>query len=112
MKSDLLKFIKDYISNFFQHGGVNPRRHDDDMCLMDLPFIRFEDIQNHRPRSIDRMCFICSEDYDKDDMLCQLSRCGDIFHSDCVGKLLHRKQTSCPFCRAPIFSGLPMVSCE
>ncbi|KAI3783691.1 hypothetical protein L1987_42777 [Smallanthus sonchifolius] len=107
MKSDLLKFFKDSVFNFFRHGGFNP-----DVCLVDLPVIRFEDLQNHRPRSIDRMCFICSEDYDKDDMLCQLSRCGDIFHSDCVGKLLHRKQTSCPFCRAPIFSGLPTVPCE
>ncbi|MFS7937924.1 putative chromatin regulator PHD family [Helianthus anomalus] len=55
------------------------------------------------------MCFICSQDYNNNDVLCQLSRCGHVFHSDCVGKQLHSKQTYCPFCRTPVFAGLSHV---
>ncbi|KAK9075114.1 hypothetical protein SSX86_003433 [Deinandra increscens subsp. villosa] len=112
IKSDLLNLIRDSVAYLLGYGGVNPRFHQEDVCLVDLPIIRFEDLQNHRHRSVDRMCFICSADYDKDDVLCQLSRCGHVFHSDCVGKQLHRKQSSCPFCRSPIFSGLSPATCR
>ncbi|KAI3807633.1 hypothetical protein L1987_23565 [Smallanthus sonchifolius] len=112
IKSDLLNLIKDSVAYWFGYGGVNPRYHQEDVCLVDLPIIRFQDLHNHRQRSVDRMCFICSADYDKDDVLCQLGRCGHVFHSDCVGKLLHRKQTSCPFCRSPVFSGVSSVACN
>ncbi|KAK1431430.1 hypothetical protein QVD17_07889 [Tagetes erecta] len=106
IKSELFNLLKDFVSDLFGYGGINPRYHQEDICLVDLPIIRFEDLQNHGHRSVDRMCFICSLDYDKDDVLCQLSRCGHAFHSDCVGKRLHRKQNSCPFCRLPVFTGL------
>ncbi|XP_024969017.1 RING-H2 finger protein ATL18-like [Cynara cardunculus var. scolymus] len=111
IKSDLLNLLKDSVSDLLGYGGVNPRLHEEDVCLVDLPIIRFDDLQNRRHRSVDRMCFICSADYHKEDVLCQLSRCGHVFHSDCVGKLLHRRQTSCPFCHSPVFSGIPKVAC-
>ncbi|MFS7982982.1 putative chromatin regulator PHD family [Helianthus anomalus] len=98
IKSDLFNLL----IRFFNHQ--------EDVCLVDLPVIRFEELQNHGHRSVDRMCFICSADYDKDDVICQLSRCGHAFHSDCVGNMLHGKQTSCPFCRSPVFSGI--VGCS
>ncbi|KAK1441620.1 hypothetical protein QVD17_07660 [Tagetes erecta] len=103
IKSDLLRLIQYSVTYLLFGSG-----HQQHVCLVDLPIIRFEDLQNHRNRSVDRMCFICSDDYDKDDVLCQLSRCGHVFHSDCVGKMLHRKQTSCPFCRSPVFAGLEL----
>ncbi|KAI3783687.1 hypothetical protein L1987_42773 [Smallanthus sonchifolius] len=112
IKSELLNLIKDTVLHLLGYGGINPGYHQEDVCLVDLPVIRFEDLQNHRHRSVDRMCFICSEDYKKDDVLSQLSRCGHVFHSDCVGKRLHPKQTSCPFCRTPVFSGLSHVPCK
>ncbi|KAK9059661.1 hypothetical protein SSX86_020365 [Deinandra increscens subsp. villosa] len=83
----------------------------DHVGFVDLPIIRFGDLESLRQRTVDRMCFICSEDYGNDDVVCQLSRCGDVFHSDCVGKLLHdQKQTYCPSCRTPVFSGLSRLS--
>ncbi|KAL8233231.1 hypothetical protein R6Q57_003009 [Mikania cordata] len=98
-----MKFLKD---SFYKK--------DDEECnlsLIDLPIIRFEDLHNHRHRPVDdRMCFICSQDYHKDDVICQLSRCGHVFHSHCVAKLLNTKRNYCPFCRAPFFSGLPTSS--
>ncbi|KAL8233427.1 hypothetical protein R6Q59_019527 [Mikania micrantha] len=100
IKTQLLTLVKHSVSHLFQNAG------EDDECLVDLPIIRFEDLLNLRRRSVDRMCFICSKDYDTHDVVCQLSRCGDVFHSDCVGKLIHRKQTYCPCCRTPVFSGL------
>ncbi|KAL8199939.1 hypothetical protein R6Q57_013507 [Mikania cordata] len=91
IKSQLLTLVKHSVSHLFQNAG------EDDECLVDLPIIRFEDLLNLRRRSVDRMCFICSKDYDIHDVVC---------HSDCVGKLLHRKQPYCPCCRTPVFSGL------
>ncbi|KAL8253390.1 hypothetical protein R6Q59_037083 [Mikania micrantha] len=112
IKSELFNLINCYLSYLLGFAGVNPRYHEEDVCLLDLPIIRFEDLQNHRHRSVDRMCFICAGDYDNGDVLCQLSRCGHVFHSDCVGKRLHRNQSFCPYCRTPIFSGLPPVLCS
>ncbi|PWA77099.1 RING-H2 finger protein ATL18 [Artemisia annua] len=106
IRYELLNLIKDSFSYFMGYGGINPRYHQEDVCLVDLPIIRYDDLQIHRHTYVERMCFICSTDYDKEDVLCQLSRCGHVFHSDCVGKLLHMKRNSCPYCHAPVFSGL------
>ncbi|KAJ0440959.1 putative chromatin regulator PHD family [Helianthus annuus] len=109
----LINSLKNSVLNNFRDGRVNPHFHEDDVCMLDLPAIQFKDLQNHRPRSsIGPMCFICSKYYDKDDVVCQLSQCGDIFHSNCVGKLLNQKQTSCPFCHVPFFSGHMPVLCK
>ncbi|XP_024969016.1 RING-H2 finger protein ATL18-like [Cynara cardunculus var. scolymus] len=112
VKSELFQFLKGFIFKLFGYGGVNARFHQEDVCLVDLPIIRFQDLYNERHRSVDRMCFICSVDYQKDDVLSQLGRCGHVYHSDCVGKLLHQKQTCCPFCRSPVFSGPSPVTCS
>ncbi|KAI3757148.1 hypothetical protein L6452_04682 [Arctium lappa] len=112
IKSDLLNLLTDSVAYLLGYGGVNPRFHDEDVCLVDLPIIRFDDLNHRRHRSVDRMCFICSGDYDNGDVVCQLSRCGHVFHSDCVGKLLHRRQTRCPFCHSPVFSGMSEVPCK
>ncbi|KAI3807631.1 hypothetical protein L1987_23563 [Smallanthus sonchifolius] len=114
IKSEVLTLLKHSVSGLFGYARVESGLHheDEDVCLVDLPIIRFDDLQNLRQRSVDRMCFICSKDYNSDDVVCQLSRCGDVFHSDCVGKLLHQKETSCPFCRTPVFSGLSQAPCK
>ncbi|KAI3762073.1 hypothetical protein L1987_52496 [Smallanthus sonchifolius] len=114
IKTELLTLIKHSVSALLRYAGVDFGLHDEDedVCLVDLPIIRFEDLQNIRQRSVDRMCFICSKDYEGDDVVSQLSRCGHVFHSDCVGKRLRRKQTCCPFCRNPVFSGLSEAQCK
>ncbi|CAH1420193.1 unnamed protein product [Lactuca virosa] len=107
IKQDLLKLIKDFFFYLFRCENSTPYP-----SLVDLPVIRFEDLLDRRQRSVEEMCFVCSADYHLDDVVCQLSRCRHVFHSDCVGQLLHRKQPSCPFCRSPIFSGLSPTACK
>ncbi|KAJ0683762.1 putative chromatin regulator PHD family [Helianthus annuus] len=109
IKNELLTLLKHSISYLFRYGGVDSDLHEEHVCLVDLPIIRFQDLQNIRQRYVERMCFICLKDYDSDDVVSQLSRCGHVFHTDCVGKLLHEKETWCPFCRTPVFSGLSLV---
>ncbi|KAF5780015.1 putative chromatin regulator PHD family [Helianthus annuus] len=109
IKSELLTLLKHSISYLFRYAGVDSDLHDKQLWLVDLPIIRFEDLQSLRQRHVDRMCFICSKDYNGDDVVCLLSRCGDVFHAECVGKLLHGKENSCPYCRTPVFSGLSQV---
>ncbi|MFS7937933.1 hypothetical protein Hanom_Chr05g00433571 [Helianthus anomalus] len=41
-----LKSFKDYVFNNFRDGGVNLRRHKEDVRMLDLPTIRFEDLHN------------------------------------------------------------------
>ncbi|KAI3734643.1 hypothetical protein L6452_14117 [Arctium lappa] len=107
IRHDLLNIVTDFVFYLFRYDYTASH-----ICLVDLPIIRFEDLQNRRNRSVDGMCFMCSEDYDHDHVVCQLSRCGHVFHSDCVGELLRREQHNCPFCRSPIFSGLPKFPCK
>ncbi|PWA39944.1 RING-H2 finger protein ATL18 [Artemisia annua] len=80
--------------------------------LVDLPIIRFEDLQERTRREVEEMCFICSANYVSDDVVSQLSRCGHVFHSECVGKLIQRKQHDCPFCRSSFFSGSLAIPCK
>ncbi|KAI3496986.1 hypothetical protein L1887_39366 [Cichorium endivia] len=106
-KHELLSLFTKIFFYFFGYDHDTPYP-----SLVDLPAIRFEDLQFRRNRSVEEMCFICSADYNPDDVVCQLSRCHHVFHSDCVGQLLHQKQPTCPFCCSPIFSGLSPVACR
>ncbi|CAH1430812.1 unnamed protein product [Lactuca virosa] len=107
IKHELLSLIKDFFFYLFRCENSTPYP-----SLVDLPVIRFEDLLERRQRSVEEMCFICSADYHLDDVVCQLSRCRHVFHSDCVGQLLQRKQLSCPFCRSPIFYGISPTACK
>ncbi|KAK1421200.1 hypothetical protein QVD17_23367 [Tagetes erecta] len=105
IKSELLKLIKSSVLYVFRSDKLNLHHHQSELYAPDLPIIRFEDLQERRRREVEEMCFICSANYERDDVVCQLSRCGHVYHSECVGKLIHRKQTDCPFCRSSFFSG-------
>ncbi|KAI3517161.1 hypothetical protein L1887_16370 [Cichorium endivia] len=107
VKYELLNLITGFVFYLLRYDHDTPYP-----SLVDLPVIRFEDLNYRRNRSVEEMCFICSADYRPDDVVCQLSRCHHVFHSDCVGQLLHQKQPSCPFCRSPIFSGLSPMACK
>ncbi|PWA67723.1 RING-H2 finger protein ATL18 [Artemisia annua] len=100
------------LKNLFQHNKLELHQHESEIFMLDLPIIRFEDLQERRHREVEEMCFICSVNYERDDVVSQLSRCGHVFHTECVGKLIHRKQHDCPFCRSSFFSGCPSVPCK
>ncbi|KAL7590445.1 hypothetical protein Lser_V15G36472 [Lactuca serriola] len=107
IKHELLNLLKKFFLNLFRYDESTPHQR-----LVDLPVIRFEDLLERRQRSVEEMCFICSADYHLDDVVCQLSRCRHVFHSHCVGQLLQRRQSTCPFCHSPIFSGISPMDCK
>ncbi|PWA87392.1 hypothetical protein CTI12_AA131320 [Artemisia annua] len=106
IKHELLNLVK----NLLRYNKLDIPN--DEVFLVDLPIIRFEDLQERRHREVEEMCFICSVNYERDDVVSQLSRCGHVFHTECVGKLIHRKQHDCPFCRSSFFSGHPSLPCK
>ena len=54
----------------------------------------------------ERKCAWCQEEFTCGDQLSSLPSCGHVFHSDCIGEYMLRKNT-CPVCRQPI--ALPEV---
>ncbi|KAJ0771271.1 putative chromatin regulator PHD family [Helianthus annuus] len=112
IKTELFNLLKNSFLYIFRYDDVYLHRHESDISMMDLPIIRFEDLQERRHREVEEMCFVCSNNYEGNDVVCQLSRCGHVFHTECIGKLIHSKQADCPFCRTSFFSGLPSVSCK
>ncbi|KAB1207654.1 RING-H2 finger protein ATL18 [Morella rubra] len=73
-----------------------------------LPVARFEDLQSHSSRentnnNVDGMCSICLVEFEKEDIVSQLSRCGHVFHMNCIERWLDRNQFTCPLCRSFFF---------
>ena len=54
----------------------------------------------------ERKCAWCQEEFTNGDRLSSIPSCGHVFHSDCIGEYMLRRNT-CPFCRQPI--ALPAV---
>ncbi len=111
IKNDLLKFVQSFIFFSTIHHEYYDW-HEEQTCLLDLPIIRFGDIQARRHRSIDETCFVCSVDYENEDVVSQLSRCKHVFHTSCLQKELQRNQFSCPFCRNPAFKPSTTSPCK
>ncbi|KAK9078717.1 hypothetical protein SSX86_002774 [Deinandra increscens subsp. villosa] len=109
IRNELFNLLK---TSFLHIFGSDLHHNESDLFMVDLPIIRFQDLQERRRREVEELCFICSKNYEGDDVVCQLSRCGHVYHYECVGKLIHRKQTDCPFCRSSFFSGHPSVPCK
>ncbi|KAK9061334.1 hypothetical protein SSX86_018514 [Deinandra increscens subsp. villosa] len=109
MRIELLYLLKDSFTYLFRYDSEYIHRHESDVTPVDLPIIRFQDLQDRRQRVVEETCFICFAGYGSDDVVCVLGRCGHVFHSRCLGKLIHRKQSECPFCRSSFFSGRSSV---
>nr|GEW58342.1 hypothetical protein [Tanacetum cinerariifolium] len=60
------------LKNFCQYSKLDLQN--EEVSLVDLPIIRFEDLQERRHREVEEMCFICSANYVSDDVVSQLSR--------------------------------------
>ncbi|KAF5770590.1 putative chromatin regulator PHD family [Helianthus annuus] len=105
IKTELINLLKDSFVYIFRYDSEYIHHHEPAVNQVDLPTILFHDLQERRRREVDETCFICFASYDSDDVVCALSRCGHVFHSECVGRLIHRKQSQCPFCWSSFFSG-------
>ncbi|GAB2219308.1 hypothetical protein Droror1_Dr00006943 [Drosera rotundifolia] len=47
----------------------------------------------------DETCSVCLVEFGSEDLVSQLSRCGHVFHVDCIDRWLYRYQFTCPLCR-------------
>ena len=75
-----------------------------------LPVSRFVDLRNHatnlgrereRERdSEDETCSICLMEFEGEDVVSQLSKCGHVFHMKCIEKWLDCNNFTCPLCRS------------
>ncbi|CAL0300461.1 unnamed protein product [Lupinus luteus] len=75
-----------------------------------LPVARYEDLRNHcceggeENRRKDEICSICLVQFEGEDAVSKLKRCGHVFHVNCIEQWLDRGQFSCPFCRSLLVS--------
>lgn len=95
--------------------SINGVFHLDHCCyaksILDLPVIRFEDLQDRRgQRSFDELCFMCMKEYKKDDVVTQLSRCGHVYHTECLVTLINNCEFTCPFCKTSIFRNMTNIN--
>ncbi|KEH44462.1 anaphase-promoting complex subunit 11 RING-H2 finger protein [Medicago truncatula] len=57
-----------------------------------LPAVRFEDLDGDE----DEICSICLVEFEREDGVSKLRRCGHVFHFNCINQWLERSQFSCP----------------
>ncbi|KAJ0076863.1 hypothetical protein Patl1_35671 [Pistacia atlantica] len=74
---------------------------DDDQSSMEelAPYLsvsKFEELEDTE----EGMCSICLIEFEKDDAVSRLCRCGHVFHMDCMEGWLDCCQFTCPLCRA------------
>ncbi|KAL3820738.1 hypothetical protein ACJIZ3_006643 [Penstemon smallii] len=83
-----------------------PENHDhfqETQCEINLPVSRFQDLDSSNKGSIDdeeEMCSICLMEFQNEDLVNKLPKCGHLFHMECMEKWLDRCQFTCPLCRS------------
>ncbi|KAH7853057.1 hypothetical protein Vadar_032708 [Vaccinium darrowii] len=83
------------------------------MWLADLTVSRFEDLDypkktsNNNDNRVDDdcvhgdlMCSVCLVEFEREDTVSQLPRCGHVFHEECIQSWLDRNHFTCPLCRS------------
>ena len=77
-----------------------------------LPVARFEDLKlcnggrGSTNGEVEEVCSICLLEFEKEDMVSQLKKCGHVFHIKCIEKWLDRDQFTCPLCRSFLFANI------
>ncbi|XP_022762435.1 RING-H2 finger protein ATL18-like [Durio zibethinus] len=76
-----------------------------------LPVARFEDLKlsngsrgSTNGEEVEEVCSICLVEFEKEDVVSQLHKCGHLFHMNCIEKWLDRDQFTCPLCRSFLFA--------
>lgn len=78
-----------------------------------LPVGRFVDLQcckdgkNNGEMILEESCSICLVEFDEEDLVSKLSKCGHVFHLDCIESWVNRSQFTCPLCRSFLFNVKP-----
>ncbi|KAL7088637.1 hypothetical protein ACP275_13G140000 [Erythranthe tilingii] len=89
------------------HRPEKPDTEETQSCQLDLPVSRFQDLEfcsKHRGAAMDNQeeeeCSICLMEFEKEDLVNKVPRCGHVFHMECMEKWLDRCQFTCPLCRS------------
>ena len=81
-----------------------------EMCSIDLPMSRYRELINtSKDEGVDGdcdelSCSVCLVEFEDEDFVSQLSKCGHIFHMVCIEKWVERNQFTCPLCRSSLLS--------
>ncbi|PIN22373.1 hypothetical protein CDL12_04912 [Handroanthus impetiginosus] len=74
---------------------------------LDLPVCEFQDLELRDKSggevaisSTEEMCSICLMEFQQQDLVNKLPKCGHVFHMGCLEKWLDRCQFTCPLCRS------------
>lgn len=51
------------------------------------------------------MCSICLVEFDKREVVSRLSRCGHVFHQECIDRWIDCNHFTCPLCRTFLLTG-------
>ncbi|TQE09461.1 hypothetical protein C1H46_004954 [Malus baccata] len=75
---------------------------------MSLSVARFQDLQAHGTKRcaqvLEETCSVCLVDFEEDDLVSQLGKCGHVFHVDCIERWIESSHFSCPICRSLFFN--------
>lgn len=77
------------------------------LFFMDLPAARFEDLNfggKCRLVEEEEVCCVCLVEFEREDVVSQLPKCGHVFHMGCIEGWLNRDHFSCPLCRSLLLS--------
>ncbi|XP_075486526.1 E3 ubiquitin-protein ligase RHA1B-like [Primulina tabacum] len=84
----------------------NNRFQETPLWELDLPVSQFQGsgIRNKNGGETvvenEQMCSICLMEFEAEDLVNHLPKCGHVFHVDCMEKWLDRCQFTCPLCRS------------
>ncbi|KAJ7954642.1 putative Ring finger protein [Quillaja saponaria] len=51
----------------------------------------------------EEICSVCLVEFDRENVVNKLSRCGHVFHENCIQRWLDKNHFTCPLCRSFIF---------
>ncbi|KAL7237213.1 hypothetical protein ACSBR1_020304 [Camellia fascicularis] len=115
---EIKKVVHMIIAIVFCASHADVAYQEEGMCWADLPASRFEDLDlssksksksksnSKSKKRVDdddeeeEMCSVCLMEFEREDMVSQLPRCGHIFHMGCIESWLHRNNFTCPLCRS------------
>ncbi|KAL1567765.1 hypothetical protein AAHA92_03209 [Salvia divinorum] len=66
---------------------------------LDLPVTLFQELELSED---EEMCSICLVEFEGEDSVTKLPKCGHLFHGECIEKWLDKCQFSCPLCRSSL----------
>lgn len=78
------------------HHQPQPESSENPDWELDVPVSRYE------KKGDEEMCSICLVEFEEEDSVNKLPKCGHLFHAECLERWLDRCQFTCPLCRSSV----------